>query len=172
MQFIRGLIDRCVLIGGVFAGGVTPSFLAQYRQRVGGQLTQVSSDLQPFRQIADRYHNGNLGDLIKHHLNSGDPTFYAEGAAIQAMMDAEARLTAAFNALTGDLWQQIAYMSTQADPAVLRATWEIYEPAFSFAPQSLALSAIAGISLWLAFLGSWFVIARIVRRPKKNSLKI
>ena len=34
MAFIRGILDRIILVVGVVAAGCIPSFIAQYRQRV------------------------------------------------------------------------------------------------------------------------------------------
>ena len=82
MSLIRGLLDRVVLVGGVLSGGTTSSFIAQYRQCIGGHLDQVLQDIAPFQQIANLRHGGSLDALIQHHLKSTDPTFYDEGAAI------------------------------------------------------------------------------------------
>ena len=38
MTFIRGILDRIILVAGVVAAGCIPSFIAQYRQRTGRYL--------------------------------------------------------------------------------------------------------------------------------------
>jgi hypothetical protein len=47
MAFIRGILDRIILVTSVVAVGCIPSFIAQYRQRVG-----------------------SLQELMQHHLAS------------------------------------------------------------------------------------------------------
>lgn len=161
MAILRGLLDRLVLLGAVLAAGCAPSFIAQYRQRVGGRLDQVVADLMPFQQIADRFHGGSLAALIQHHLRSSDTTFHAEGAAIQAMVDAEAGLRAMLEGLNADLLHQIGFLLAHHDPAIARATWEAFVPGFTLSGQSLVLALSAGMTVWLLFLGLWAGIARL-----------
>ena len=47
MSFVRGLLDRIVLVAAFIAGGLVPGFITQYRQRVGGRLDQALLDLIP-----------------------------------------------------------------------------------------------------------------------------
>jgi hypothetical protein len=163
MSAVRGLLDRLILVLGVVAAGCVPSFIAQYRQRLGGRLDQVLQDLAPFQEIANRSYGGKLGALIEHHLASSDATFHQEGAAIQAMADAAARLRAGVEALNADLLHQLAYLATQLDPAIARSTWEVFAPSFTLTAESIAFSAILGIAIWLAFLAAWLACARTAR---------
>ena len=64
MFLLRGLLDRILLIGAIFAAACVPSFIAQYRQRLGGRLDQVLHDLAPFQEIANRNHGGDLRKLV------------------------------------------------------------------------------------------------------------
>jgi hypothetical protein len=155
MKIIGGLLDRIVLLLGVLLGGCLPSFVNQYRQRVGGRLDQVLQDLAPFQEIANRYHGGSLEALIQHHLRSPDRTFYEEGAAIQAMVDAAERLRAALAALDTDIWHQLAYLAQHHDPDIVQATLQAYEPAFLFTVDSLMVAAVVGLTLWLLFVLLW-----------------
>lgn len=164
MGFVRGLLDRALLIGGVLAGGTAPSFIAQYRQRIGGQLHQVLQDLAPFQQIANLQHGGSLDALVRYHLNSTDATFHSEGAAIKAMMDSAQQLRQAFEGLSGTLAEQLLFLSKHADPNVMRATWEVYVPSFVFSADSLILAASVGLALWLSFHTAWIATSFLVLR--------
>ncbi|HYW56692.1 MAG TPA: DUF2937 family protein [Polaromonas sp.] len=166
MNLVRGFLDRIVLIGGVLCGGMTPSFMAQYRQRVGGQLSQVVQDLAPFQQIANLRHQGSLDALVAHHLKSTDPTFQAEGAAIKAMVDAALRLKEAFEGLNGTLTQQVGYLLQHADPEVLKATWSIYQPSFLLSIDGLIFAVSFGLIVWLVFLGTWMIVAGLATRGR------
>ena len=164
MIFLRGLIDRALLIVGVFAGGMVPSYLAQYRQRVGGALGQALKDLAPFQQIADQFHGGSLPKLIRHHLESPDPTFHAEGAAIQAIADSVTSLRSTLSALDTDVFHQLYYLTRQADPAMAHATWDAFRPSFGLTADSLLMAATFGLSIWFAFLCAWWLVAALWRR--------
>jgi hypothetical protein len=163
MAFIRGILDRIILVAGVVAAGCIPSFIAQYRQRVGGRLDQVLQDIAPFQAIADQFHHGSLAELIQHHLASLDVTFHDEGAALQAMVDSAEKLRQALQALNTDLFHQLIYLLTGADPLIARATWEIFSPSFNLTVESVAFAFVVGISIWLVFLGIWILFARLAR---------
>jgi len=163
MAFIRGILDRIILVVGVVASGCIPSFIAQYRQRIGGRLDQVLQDISPFQAIANQFHHGSLQELIKYHLASADQTFHDEGAALQGMVDSAEQLRQALLALNTDLFHQMFYMLTRADPLIARATWEIFSPAFNLTPQSVVFAIVVGVAIWLVFLAVWILIGRLAR---------
>lgn len=159
MDFIRGILDRIVLLAGTVAAGCIPSFIAQYRQRVGGRLDQVLKDLEPFQQIANQYHQGSLKELIQHHLNSSDRTFHDEGAAVQAMVSSSEQLRRALQALDTDLFHQMTYLLTGGlDPLIARAAWEIYTPSFNITFESVVFASIVGVLIWMVFLSIWYAV--------------
>ena len=51
MSYVRGLIDRLLLICAAVAGGLVPGFISQYRQRLGGRLDQARLDLAPWQKL-------------------------------------------------------------------------------------------------------------------------
>jgi len=164
MFLLRGLLDRILLVGAIFAAACIPSFIAQYRQRLGGRLDQVLRDLAPFQEIANRNHGGDIRKLIAHHLASSDRTFHDEGSAIQAMVDAAARLKASVQALDADLLHQLSYLATNLDPGLARSTWETFVPGFSFTPEYALFAIGVGSAIWLAFVLGWLGIARVFSR--------
>ena len=159
MPIVRGLLDRIVLIAGVLAGGTAPSFVAQYRQRVGGRLDQARIDLAPFQDIANQFHHGSLDALIEHHLKSVDPTFHQEGEAVKALVDSVLRLQTEFAGLTGNLAHQAWFLVRHYDPNTLSATWEIYKPAFSLSVEGLVSAGVVGVVLWVVFLATWYAVS-------------
>lgn len=163
MAFIRGIFDRIVLVAGIVAAGCIPSFIAQYRQRVGGRLDQVIQDLAPFQEIANQFHHGSLQELIRHHLSSPDSTFHSEGAAIQAMVNSAEQLRLALEALNTDLFHQLAYLLAKIDPGIARATWEIFSPSFNLNVESVVFALTVGLVIWLAFFAVWYIFARLFK---------
>jgi hypothetical protein len=163
MGLIRGALDRIVLVAAILACGCVPGFIAQYRQRIGGRLDQVLSDLKPFQEIAQRNFGGSLDALVQHHRASSDPAFPQEGTAIQQMIDAAARLREAVRALDTDLYGQFAWLLRHADPELVRATWSAWQPSFDLSYQGLTFAVCAGLALWLVFLLLWFAAAALMR---------
>ncbi|MEO8331983.1 MAG: DUF2937 family protein [Gallionella sp.] len=161
MALLRGILDRIVLVASVIAAGCIPSFIAQYRQRVGGMLDQVLKDLAPFQTIANQIHHGSLQELIRHHLESSDQTFYNEGAAVRAMVESAERLRQVFQALDTDLFHQLSYLIVRIDPLIAHATWDAFSPSFGISVESIVFGSVVGISIWLVFMSVWYVIDRL-----------
>jgi len=162
MVLIRGILDRIVLVASVIAAGCIPSFIVQYRQRIGGMLDQVLKDLAPFQLIADKLHHGSLRELIQHHLDSTDQTFYKEGAAVRSLVESAEQLRNTYQALDTDLFHQLSYLAAKIDPLVARATWDIFTPSFGISIESIVFASIVGILIWLVFLAVWYVIDRML----------
>jgi hypothetical protein len=167
MGLLRGILDRVVLIAAILAAACVPSFIAQYRQRLGGRLDQVIRDLAPFQEIANRNFGGDMKQLVAHHLASVDKTFREEGAAIQSMVDSLERLRAAANSLNTDLWHQLGYMTTNMDSDIASSTWSAFVPAFSFTPDYAFFALGVGVAIWLVFLAGWFGCSRLISSPRR-----
>ena len=167
LNLVRGLLDRVVLVAGTVAGGCVPGFIVQYRQRVGGRLDQVVMDLAPFREIAQRLYGGSIDALIRHHLASPDRTFNAEGAAIQAMVNAELRLRGMMEALQGGVWHQLQYLLAYPDRDLLQSTWSAYVPAFTLDAQGILMALAIGVTLWLVFLLAWKGASALIAAASK-----
>jgi hypothetical protein len=168
---IRGILDRLILLAAVVAAACVPSFIVQYRQRLGGRLDQVLADLAPFQTIANRNFHGDLGGLIHYHLASHDSTFHAEGQALQNLVDAAARLRAAAQALNTDLLHQCLYLAQHPDTQLLGATWSLYQPGFTLTVSGVGFALVVGVLIWLLFLGLWHGTAgaaRLTRRGRRG----
>ena len=166
MRFIRGLVDRLLLLAAAITGGLVPGFISQYRQRLGGRLDQALADLAPWQRLADQYHHGQLAELIQYHLASPDPTFHAEGAIIQSLVQSVARLQMAVDALHTSLFRQIAYLSTHTDPELARATFGDWVPTFALSVEGIIFALAFALALWLIFHALWFFVGFAIRRGR------
>jgi Protein of unknown function (DUF2937) len=164
MSILRGLLDRVFLVCAVVAGGLVPSFLVQYRQRLGGRLDQARLDLAPWQHLADQFYQGDIGRLIQYHLDSSDPKFHAEGAVIRALVATVHQLQGAVEALHGNLFQQAAYLVLHADPGLARATFGDWVPTFALSGAGVLFALVLGVTIWLLFHAVWWLLARAGRR--------
>jgi Protein of unknown function (DUF2937) len=155
MSFVRGFVDRVLLICAIVAGGLVPGFISQYRQRLGGMLDQARLDLAPWQAIANQRFHGDLTQLIRYHLASKDPTFHAEGAALSALVASVQRLQSEVAALHGNLFQQAAYLSLHVDPAIAHATLGDWVPTFGLSGDGIAFALAFALCLWLLFQILW-----------------
>jgi len=158
MKFVRGLLDRIVLIAALVAFGCAPSFIAQYQQRVGGRLDQAERDLAPFQDIANRSFNGSIDALIRYHVSSADRTFHDEGRAIQQMVDAIAYLRGVLKGLDTDLFHQAAYLVLHPDSQTLAETWAAFRPGITLTTETAVFALVGGGIVWLLFIGLFAVL--------------
>lgn len=159
MTIVRNLLDRLLLIGAVVAGGLVPGFIAQYRQRLGGRLDQARLDLEPWQKIADQFHHGDINQLIQYHLQSIDPTFHAEGSAIQALVASVQRLQGAVDALHTSLLHQLTYLTTHTDADLALATLRDWVPTFALSAEGLTFALLFALAIWLLFHALWWLTA-------------
>jgi len=161
---IRSIIYIAVFVIGFAVGGLFPSFSVQYHQRLQAQYDQVIIDLAPFQEIADRYHGGSLDALVQHHLNSTDPTFYAEGEAIYLMMDSQVRLAESKAAAEAPYVDQTLYFYQRMDEDVARATWDSFTPALVTTENAMTFALTIGAITLLLFWATWTMLMFIIRR--------
>src|SRR5205807_2927226 len=151
MVFLRGLLDRLLVVCAVVAGGLVPGFIAQYRQRLGGRLDQARLDLEPWQRLADQFHHGDIRTLIQYHLDSGDTKFHAEGAVIRSLVDTVHQLQSAVDALHGSLVRQVGYLLLHADPGLARATFNDWVPTFALSGEGIVFALAVAAVTWLVF---------------------
>jgi hypothetical protein len=172
MLFLRGLLDRILLVGAFVAGGLVPGFIAQYRQRLGGRLDQARLDLAPWQRLADQYYQGDIERLIRYHLDSTDPKFHAEGSIIRALVESVQQLQSAVDALQGSLFHQVAYLALHADPGLARATLHDWVPTFAISAEGILFALLFAALLWLAFLAMWQLLALLRHRSRASARRV
>lgn len=168
MSILRGLLDRVLLVCAAVAGGLVPGFIAQYRQRLGGRLDQARLDLAPWQKLAEQFYHGDIDKLIQYHLSSSDPKFYAEGGVIRSLVASVQQLQGAVDALHGNLYQQVAYLSVHADAGLLRATFADWVPTFALSGEGVVFALLFAVAVWLVFQALWWLLTlgrqRVSRR--------
>ena len=92
-----------------------------------------------------------------------DATFHHEGAALQSMVDAAARLRGALEGLNTDLLHQCLYLLRHPDYDLLRSTWSAYQPGFTMKVQGALFALVLGLIVWSLFLGAWHGTAAVAR---------
>ena len=171
MSYVRGLLDRVLLVCAAVAGGLVPGFIAQYRQRLGGRLDQARLDLEPWQRLAEQYYQGDLERLIRYHLESTDPKFQAEGAVIRSLGETVQQLQNAVDALQGSLFHQAEYLALHADPGLARATFHDWVPTFSLTIPGIIFALVVAVLLWLTFQALWRLLALLRPRPGPGSAR-
>lgn len=158
-----GLLSRFFLLliasGALLLGIQVPGFVDQYQKRVDAHFQEVSTNLKPFQEIADRLHGGSIVALIEKHEQSSDATFHAEGDAIRKMHDRFLRFQNEKIQLQAALPQQLVWMATGADRELLLETRRNYS--FGILLDRTAL--IAGFSCMIVVVIVLELLASLFR---------
>lgn len=133
----------------LLVGLQVPNFVDQYEKRVDAHLREVSSNLQPFQDIADKYFAGDLNKLIKLHRNSGEKPFQEEGAAIDKMVQRKLRFEADLAALQTSLPLKAFRVLFHGDREMIDEVLGQYSYAVPLNQDALLLGAIFAFSILL-----------------------
>jgi len=139
------VIVACV---SLLAGLQIPNFVDQYQKRVDAHLREVTANLQPFQEIANKYLNGDLAKLIELNRNSDAKPLQEEGFAIEAMAGRKARFEADMAALQANLYMKALHVLLDGDEEILNEVKSQYSYAVPFDQEAL----IFGTSVSIMFL--------------------
>lgn len=143
----RRLTFGAIFLAGALLGNLLPGYVNLYEAGVRARFEQVSADLAPFQEIADRYHDGSMAALVRYHLASDDPTFHDEGIAIGMMLDSRAKLVDALTAFEASPISRAVHLLRDADPDMAQQAWKSYRPVLTLTPGALLFSLATGAAI-------------------------
>lgn len=126
-----------------------PNFVDQYQKRVDAHLREVTINLQPFQEIANKYFSGDIGKLIELHRNSGVKPFQEEGAAIEKMVARKLRFEADMAALQASLPMKALNILLHGDREMIDEALGQYTYNVPLNQDALAFGAIVAIVILL-----------------------
>ena len=165
MSLIPRFLLLCLAAASVLVGIQAPNFVDQYEKRLDAHHLEVQNNLEPFLDIARRFHQGDLGALIAHHERSADPSFQAEGAAIRNLSDRLQRFAQEKLQLQTDLPRQLVWLARDADRELLDETRRSY----SFGLLLDQRAVMAGLVFMLVVVLLFELLAatlRLLLRPR------
>jgi len=127
-----------------------PNFVDQYQKRVDAHLREVTINLQPFQEIANKYFGGDLGKLIALHRSSDAKPFQEEGAAIEKMVQRKLRFEADLAALQTSLPLKAWHVLLHGDREMIDEALEQYSYAVPLNQDALIFGA--GVALTILLL--------------------
>lgn len=155
-KFFCQMIDRVVFFIAALAGMQIPAFLAHYRQRIDGQLSEASQTLENYQLIADRNHQGSLEALIEAFVSASDASSREIGFLIQDTQTHVSQLQVVLTGLRdGSLVQQLWHLLQHWDSQAFSATWALYQPSIVLTPQAILCALIIGL---LASMCVWLLL--------------
>lgn len=150
------VIVACI---SLLIGVQIPSFVDQYQKRVDAHLREVTVNLQPFQEIANKYFGGDLGKLIALNLNSNAKPLQEEGMAIEKMAKRKLRFEADMAALQTSLPMKALHILLNGDREMIDETRGQYSYSVPFNQDALLFGAGVAIAI-LMIMELLFALAR------------
>ncbi len=139
------IVVACIAL---LVGIQIPGFTDQYEKRVDAHLREVTINLQPYQDIANKYFGGSIEKLIELHRKSDVKPFQEEGTAIEKMYQRKLRFTAEMDALKAALPFKIVHVLFRNDSELMNETVAQYSYTVPLNQDAL----IVGTALALAIL--------------------
>ncbi len=145
-----------------------PNFVDQYQKRVDAHLREVSINLLPFQEIANKYFSGDIRKLIELHRNSEVKPFQEEGLAIEKMVARKLRFEADLAAMQASLPQKALNILLHGDKEVIDEAMAQYSYSVPLNQDALIFGACAALVI-LLLLELLLALARLVSEKLTNS---
>jgi len=145
----------------MLAGIQVPNLVDQYEKRVDAHLREVTINLKPFQDIANKYTGGSLDQLIELHRKSGEKAFQDEGNAIETMVKRKLRFEADLAAMQASLPVKVFRIAFSGDREMIDETLMQYTYAVPLNQDAL-LAGAAAAAIILVLTELLLAVARYV----------
>lgn len=159
------IIAACI---SLLIGLQVPNFVDQYQKRVDAHLREVSINLLPYQEIANKYFNGDLNKLIELHRNSAVLPFQEEGLAIAKMVARKLRFEADMAALQASLPLKALQVLLHGDKEMLDEAMGQYSYAVPLNQDALVFGSCAALAV-LLLVELLLALARLTFRKLSHS---
>lgn len=142
-----------IACAALLAGIQIPNLVDQYEKRIDAHLREVTINLKPFQDIADKYFGGSLEKLVELHHKSEVKAFQDEGNAIAEMAKRKARFEADLAAMQASLPMKVFNIAFGGDQELMNETMAQYTYAVPLNQDAIvAGAAVAAVILLLTEL--------------------
>ena len=138
-----------VACAALLIGLQIPNFVDQYQKRVDAHLREVTINLQPFQEIANKYFAGDIGKLIELHRASNEKALQDEGAAIEQMVTRKLRFETDMAALNTTLPLKALHVMFHGDHEMLNEVTSQYSYAVPLNQDALIFGVCVAMIILL-----------------------
>ena len=144
LKFLESIIDRIVAVAGAIIFFQIPTFLVQYKQRLGGHVDELARLIKQYKSAAAS--NGkSVEEYISLHLNSGVNEFISTGKLMTENMERFNELSIALQNLSDSSGiKKLFVFLKSVNFDIFKETYKDFVPGISFNLDSI-LYCIAGI---------------------------
>lgn len=159
-----------IAIAAVLAGIQVPGFVDQYEKRVDAHLSEVTTNLRGFEEVARRHHGGSFEALLREHESSTSPTFRDEAKPLRDMLERRQMFLREQQALQTGMAGQAMHILFDANRELLADTRANYSYSVVLTPDTIiagaAVAAIAVLLMELLAQSASWLLRRRARRAR------
>jgi competence protein ComGC len=138
------VIIACI---SLLLGLQVPNFIDQYEKRVDAHLQEVTANLQPFQEIADKFFRGSVDNLIESHFNTDEQAFRDEGKEIENLFQRKKRFEVDLAAMKTSLPMKAVNISLHGDREMIDEVLVQYSYAAPMNQEALVFSASVAFTI-------------------------
>jgi len=170
MSIIFRYLIVIIACTSLLAGLQVPNFADQYQKRVDAHLREVSINLQPFQDIADKFFKGDMALLIDLNRKSDAEPLRAEGSAIEQMAERKQRFATEMAALQTDMASKALHILLHGDQEILEETRAQYSYNVPLDQDALVFG-ISSVAVLLIAAELMFALMRLLFTKLSPTLK-
>ena len=107
----------------ILLGIQIPGFVDQYEKRLDAHFLEVTNNLRGYQEIAEKYFNGSMPELIKKHEANEDKTFKEEALPIKNIYERFLRFKAQKESLNTSLAGKVFFIAVKGDRELIDETY-------------------------------------------------
>jgi Protein of unknown function (DUF2937) len=110
----------------ILVGIQIPCFVDQYEKRLDAHFLEVTNNLRGYQEIAEKFFNGSIPELIKKHEASEDRTFKEEAQPIKNIYERYLKFKAQKESLNTNMAGKVIFIAVKGDRELINETFANY----------------------------------------------
>jgi len=145
MKVIFSYLRLILFLGGVLVGIQVPGFVDQYGKSLKSHFIESETNLNEFKDDAEKYFGGDMEKLIVHYKKDKDPVFTSGGESIDSIYQRNTELKVAladFNSGTISAYFQV-FLTPVKD--IKSEVWRDYTYSIRLDPSAISVGLVTGL---------------------------
>ncbi len=164
IRFLGTIADRAAAAAGAVIAAQIPQLIAQYIQRLGGHVDELSRVVQQYRDAASAS-GKDLASYIRVFLDSGVTDFILTGKDMNANVERLAEISSALKELSAsEGLSKFTTFLANIYPDILKSTLQNFVPGFPLTTEGLVYSLSGLVSAIVIIAGIKALFRRIFKK--------
>jgi hypothetical protein len=176
---VIGYMRLLVFIGLLLAALQLPAIFEQYQQRLTARLTETQQSLSSFQEVANKFFQGDLAQLIEEYRTSDEAELRAQSTSVSDAHRQLLKLKTQIDAINAP-WPQILQAHQHINRSVLQEVVQQLEYKSLSVSLLMVAKVTAGVflSLWvlesllrliIAILSYVFYVPKRIKSPRLSN---